>query len=43
VTVADLATGLSPDEVEYLKGALPPFPGVEGAYDYKAWVKKVYN
>jgi len=43
VTLADLATGLSPEEVEYLQGEIPPFEGVEGGLDYKAWVSKVYN
>ena len=43
VTLPDLASGLSPEEVDYLKDALPAFEGVEGGYDYKAWVNKVYN
>jgi len=43
VTLSQLAPAFDPATLEYLKGVLPPFPGVPDAYDYKAWVAQTYQ
>lgn len=44
LTEVDLHTGQVPaDEIEFLKTVLPPFEGVEGGFDYKAYVKAAFK
>jgi len=40
LTVNDLKIAqLSEDQINYLTSTLPPFAGIAGGYDYKAWLK----
>jgi hypothetical protein len=44
VTETDLRTGqVPPEQVDYLKTVLPPFEGVENAYDYKAYLGRAFK
>lgn len=33
---------MSPEQVQYLVSVIPPYSGVEGAYDYKAWLSHLF-
>jgi len=39
----DIRAVLPADKVDYLLKHMPPYPGVAGAYDYKAFTDQVYN
>ena len=43
VTEAQLSTILSAEEVAYLVSEMPPYEGVEGGYDYKAWTAAAFG
>jgi hypothetical protein len=43
VTEAQLRACLPPEKVAYLLKNMPAYPGVEGAYDYRAFTQAVYN
>jgi len=43
VTLSELTAVLPPEKVEYLLAHMPPYPGVDNAYDYKAFTGFAYG